>query len=146
MALSNSTGAMLLATGNKSELAMGYSTLYGDMAGSISVIGDLRKMQVYDLSRWINEHHDSLGFATPPIPEASITTPPSAEPRPDQTDQDTLPEYEVLDEIIERYIDREWDGARIVRETGFDEALVSSVIRKMAPPTTRLARSSRKFP
>ncbi|MCZ6834891.1 MAG: NAD+ synthase [Planctomycetota bacterium] len=131
MAISNSTGAMLLATGNKSELAMGYSTLYGDMAGSISVIGDLRKMQVYDLSRWINEQYESLGFSTPPIPEASITKPPSAELKPNQTDQDTLPEYEVLDEIIERYIDREWDAARIIRETGFDESLVTGVTRKI---------------
>ena len=129
MALSNSTGALLLATSNKSELAMGYSTLYGDMCGALAPLGDVRKTQVYDLSRWINDHARDLGFAAPPIPEPSITKPPSAELRPNQTDEDTLPPYEVLDEIVERFIDREWDVERIIRETGFDDGLVRHVCR-----------------
>ena len=129
MALSNSRGGLVLATGNKSELAVGYSTLYGDMCGALSVIGDVRKMQVYDLTRWINDHPRKLGFSTAPIPESTISKAPSAELRPDQTDQDSLPPYEVLDDIIDRYVDREMEVMQIVEDTGFDESLVSKIAR-----------------
>lgn len=129
MARANADGSLVLATGNKSELAVGYSTLYGDMIGAVSVIGDVRKMQVYDLSRWINEHHSDLGFKEPPIPEATIEKTPSAELRPDQADQDTLPPYEVLDEIIERYIDREMSVEAIVEQSGLEAGLVRKFTR-----------------
>jgi NAD+ synthase (glutamine-hydrolysing) len=129
MAFSNKSGAILLTTGNKSELAVGYCTLYGDMNGGLAVLPDVTKMQVYALSRWINANHRACGFETPPIPEASITKAPSAELRPNQTDQDSLPPYEVLDEIIERYIEEHQSATRIIRETGIDEATVRRVIR-----------------
>jgi NAD+ synthetase len=129
MALANERNALVLATGNKSELATGYCTLYGDMCGAIAVLGDLLKTRVYELARWINDHHHECGFNAPPIPQRSITRPPTAELRPNQTDQDTLPPYDVLDLIIERFIDREQSVARIVRETGIDEALVASTVR-----------------
>lgn len=129
MAVSNKTGAILLTTGNKSELAVGYCTLYGDMNGGLAVLSDVTKEQVYRLSRWLNMEFASAGFSGPPIPEASITKAPSAELRPNQTDQDSLPPYEVLDEIIERYVERRQSAARIVRETGFDEATVRRIAR-----------------
>lgn len=132
MALSNAQPrTLLLATGNKSELAMGYTTLYGDMCGGLSPLGDLLKTQVYELSRWINAHHHECGFGKPPIPDASIAKPPSAELRPNQTDQDTLPPYEKLDEIIRRYVDHEEDAESIIAATGFDAKLVRSVARQI---------------
>lgn len=129
MALSNRSGSLVLTTGNKSELAVGYCTLYGDMNGGLAVLSDVSKQLVYRLSRFINDQHSRLGFATPPIPERSITKPPSAELRPDQTDQDSLPPYDVLDEIIDRYVEQRQHPARIVREAGFDAALVDRVTR-----------------
>ena len=105
MAMANQHGALLLATGNKSELAVGYSTLYGDMAGALSVIGDVYKTNVWSISNWINENFASLGFKCVPIPEASISKAPSAELKPDQLDQDSLPPYEVLDEVLRLHID-----------------------------------------
>lgn len=133
MALSNRTGAMVLTTGNKSELAVGYCTLYGDMNGGLAVLSDVSKQLVYRLSRWINANHALCGLTTqgggPPIPERSITKPPSAELRPDQTDQDTLPPYDVLDQIIERYIERHESPRRIIEETGTDPATVQRVVR-----------------
>lgn len=129
MALSNETGALVLATGNKSEMAMGYCTLYGDMCGAIAVLADVLKTQVYELAKWINAHHRPLGFERPPIPESTITKPPSAELRPNQTDQDTLPPYEVLDQIVRHWIDDEWSAGRIVAETGFEPALVQRITR-----------------
>jgi NAD+ synthase (glutamine-hydrolysing) len=129
MAVSNKTGAILLTTGNKSELAVGYCTLYGDMNGGLAVLSDVTKMDVYRLSRWINDNFASAGFASPPIPAASIDKPPSAELRPNQTDQDSLPPYDVLDQIIERYVERRQSAASIVRETAFDAALVSRITR-----------------
>lgn len=129
MAVSNKTGAILLTTGNKSELAVGYCTLYGDMNGGLAVLSDVTKMDVYRLSRWINDNFASAGFASPPIPAASIDKPPSAELRPNQTDQDSLPPYDVLDQIIERYVERRQSAAAIVRETSFDAALVSRITR-----------------
>ncbi len=129
MAISNKTGAILLTTGNKSELAVGYCTLYGDMNGGLAVLSDVTKVQVYRLSRWVNANHRACGFDGPPIPESTLTKPPSAELRPDQTDQDTLPPYEVLDEIVARYVDQRQGAASIARQTGFDEALVRRTVR-----------------
>lgn len=133
MALSNRTGAIVLTTGNKSELAVGYCTLYGDMNGGLAVLSDVTKEQVYALSRFINANHAALGFTVPPIPEASITKPPSAELRPNQTDQDSLPPYPVLDEIIERYVEHRQSVRTILRQTkgkpGFDAATITRVAR-----------------
>jgi NAD+ synthase (glutamine-hydrolysing) len=106
MALSNKFGAIVLTTGNKSELATGYCTLYGDMAGGFAVLKDLAKTTVFRLARWRNGH-DPYDTGSEPIPERIITRPPSAELRPDQKDQDSLPPYEVLDEIIERYMEND---------------------------------------
>ena len=107
MAHANQTGALILTTGNKSELAVGYCTLYGDMCGGVSVLGDLLKTQVYALSRWLNREHASAGFQRAPIPVNSIEKPPSAELRPDQQDSDSLPPYEHLDELIRWWVDEE---------------------------------------
>jgi len=106
MALSNKFGAIVLTTGNKSELATGYCTLYGDMAGGFAVIKDLAKTTVFRLARWRNLN-DPFGRGAAPIPERIITRPPSAELRPDQKDQDSLPPYEVLDAIVERYMEND---------------------------------------
>jgi len=129
MAHSNSTGALVLATGNKSELATGYCTLYGDMCGALAVLGDVVKTRVYALSNWINAHHTSLGFAVPPIPESSITKPPSAELRANQTDQDTLPAYEELDQIVMRLVEDGQSAETIAVETGIDPAVVHRWVR-----------------
>jgi len=131
MAASNALGGLVLITSNKSELAMGYTTLYGDMCGAYAVLGDVVKVKVYELAQWINANAEELGFDAPPIPEGSITKPPSAELRPDQTDQDTLPPYEQLDAIITAYIDREFSAERIIEETGFDAELVRQVTRQI---------------
>jgi NAD+ synthetase len=129
MALSNRTGALVLTTGNKSELAVGYCTLYGDMNGGLAVLSDVSKQLVYALSRWINANCGELGFATPPIPVSTLEKAPSAELRPNQTDQDSLPPYEVLDRIIEAYVERRLSAAAIVAETGFDTGLVARILR-----------------
>jgi NAD+ synthetase len=125
MAVSNAhPKSLVLATSNKSEIATGYCTLYGDMCGALAPLGDVLKTRIYELSRWINAHHAELGFKQSPIPENSLTKAPSAELRPNQTDQDTLPPYSVLDQIVERYIEREQSVQCIVSETGLDESLV----------------------
>lgn len=129
MGLSNRTGALLLTTGNKSELAVGYCTLYGDMNGGLAVISDVPKTMVYRVCRYLNEHHAELGFRVPPIPEATLTKPPSAELAPGQLDTDSLPPYEVLDEIVERHVEHRQSSARITAETGFDPAVVTRVCR-----------------
>lgn len=129
MGISNRTGAIVLTTGNKSEMAVGYCTLYGDMNGGLAVLSDVTKGLVYALSRHINRAYAALGFAAAPIPESTLTKPPSAELRPDQRDQDSLPEYDVLDAIIERYVEGREDPARIVRETGFDAEVVARIVR-----------------
>jgi NAD+ synthase (glutamine-hydrolysing) len=98
------------------------------MAGALSVLGDVVKTRVYALARWINAHPGYCGCEKAPIPERSITRPPSAELRPNQTDQDTLPAYEVLDPIVERYIEREQSAVQIIEETGFDAALVMQAV------------------
>ena len=127
MALSNKFGSIVLTTGNKSEMATGYCTLYGDMAGGFAVIKDLAKTTVFRLSRWRNAN-DPYGTGEAPIPERIITRPPSAELRPDQTDQDSLPIYEVLDAILERYMENDQSIEEIVA-AGFDRADVERVTR-----------------
>lgn len=136
MALSNQTGAMVLTTGNKSELAVGYCTLYGDMNGGLAVLSDVTKLWVYRLAKWMNANPDKLGIGLHvdgpmhgPIPEPTITKPPSAELRPDQTDEASLGPYSQLDEIIERSVERRQSPERIVRETGFDAAAVRKIVR-----------------
>ena len=121
MGLSNKFGSLLLTTGNKSEMAVGYCTLYGDMCGGLAVISDVAKTTVYRLARWINREREI-------IPEASIIKAPSAELRPNQTDQDSLPPYDVLDAILEAYVVREQPVADIVA-AGFDDASVRRVVR-----------------
>jgi NAD+ synthase (glutamine-hydrolysing) len=127
MALSNKFGTIVLTTGNKSEMATGYCTLYGDMAGGFAVIKDLAKTTVFALARWRNAN-DPYGNASAPIPDRIITRPPSAELRPDQTDQDSLPEYAVLDAILERYMENDQSIEDIVA-AGFARADVEKVTR-----------------
>jgi NAD+ synthase (glutamine-hydrolysing) len=146
MAWSNKFGSLLLTTGNKSELAAGYCTLYGDMSGGLAVIGDLFKTEVYGLARFINAR---AGRAI--IPEATLTKAPSAELRPDQTDQDSLPPYDLLDEVLELYIVKNLGAGEIV-ERGYDPGLVERIIamvgraeykRRQAAPAIKV--SSRVF-
>ena len=127
MALSNKFGSIVLTTGNKSEMATGYCTLYGDMAGGFAVIKDLLKTTVFELARWRNAN-DPYGRGVNPIPERIITRPPSAELRPDQTDQDSLPPYEVLDAILSRYMENDESIEDIVA-AGFDRQVVEQVTR-----------------
>ena len=127
MALSNKFGSLVLTTGNKSEMATGYCTLYGDMAGGFAVIKDLAKTVVFKMAHWRNAH-DPFGTGSSPIPERIITRPPSAELRPDQTDQDSLPPYEVLDAIIDRYMENDQSIDSIVA-AGFARADVEKVTR-----------------
>jgi NAD+ synthase/NAD+ synthase (glutamine-hydrolysing) len=122
MALSNKFGALVLSTGNKSELGVGYCTLYGDMAGGLAVINDVPKTLVYRLSRYVNSRR-------PVIPEATIEKPPSAELRPGQMDSDSLPPYQVLDAILEDYVEDSHSAEQISRDRGFDLDLVRNVIR-----------------
>lgn len=127
MALSNKFGSIVLTTGNKSEMATGYCTLYGDMAGGFAVIKDLAKTTVFRLARWRNTH-DPYGTGVEPIPERIITRPPSAELRPDQKDQDSLPPYEVLDGILGRYMEND-EGIEQIIAAGFAPADVERVTR-----------------
>lgn len=124
MTLSNATGALVLSTGNKSELAVGYATLYGDMCGGLAPLGDLLKSQVFSVASWLNNNHNAFGFAVAPIPVSSLTKPPSAELRPNQTDQDSLPPYSVLDSIITGWVDDELSVEEIVLATKLDRDLV----------------------
>lgn len=124
MAYANKFNYFVMATGNKSEYAVGYSTLYGDMNGALVVIGDLYKTQVYEMARWLNDEY----YQNEVIPEATITKPPSAELRPHQKDTDSLPEYDVLDDILYRYIELQ-EGARYIIDDGYDEQTVQKVIR-----------------
>ena len=127
MAMSNKTGSIVLTTGNKSEMATGYCTLYGDMAGGFAVIKDVVKTQVFKLAEWRNQH-DPYGTGENPIPERIITRPPSAELRADQKDQDSLPPYEVLDAIVQRYMEND-EGINALVADGFDRADVEKVTR-----------------
>jgi NAD+ synthase (glutamine-hydrolysing) len=149
MALSNKLGAMVLTTGNKSEMATGYCTLYGDMAGGFAVIKDLLKTQVFALARWRNLH-DPYGSGAQPIPERIITRPPSAELRANQTDQDSLPPYAVLDAIISHYMENDGSPEAAIA-AGFSSADVQRVTqlirvneykRRQSPPGIRLTHRS----
>ena len=127
MAMSNKHGSIVLTTGNKSEMATGYCTLYGDMAGGFAVIKDVSKTLVYQLANWRNLH-DPFNSCAAPIPERIITRAPSAELREDQTDQDSLPAYDVLDAIVERYMEQDQSQQQI-EEAGYQKADVDQVIR-----------------
>jgi NAD+ synthase (glutamine-hydrolysing) len=142
MALSNKFDYLLLSTGNKSEMAVGYVTLYGDTNGGVAVLSDVLKTRVYELARYINRR-----AGREVIPENTITKPPSAELRPDQQDADSLPPYATLDAILRRYIEEQEELDQIVAETGFDPELVHDVLRlvdrneykrRQAPPGLRV--------
>jgi NAD+ synthase (glutamine-hydrolysing) len=152
MALSNKFGALVLTTGNKSEMSTGYCTLYGDMVGALAVIGDVMKLRVYGLSRYVNRVKEI-------IPWATIEKPPSAELRPEQRDTDSLPPYEVLDPILEAYVERYCSAEQIAEEQGVDVGLVKSVLqlverseykRQQAAPVLKVTKKSfgmgRRFP
>ncbi|WP_254061600.1 NAD+ synthase [Granulicella sp. L60] len=152
MALSNKFGALVLTTGNKSEMSTGYCTLYGDMVGALAVIGDVMKLKVYALSRYVNRVKET-------IPWATIEKPPSAELRPEQLDTDSLPPYEVLDPILEAYVERYCSAEEIAEEQGVDVGLVRSVLklverseykRQQAAPVLKVTKKSfgmgRRFP
>ncbi len=152
MALSNKFGALVLSTGNKSELGVGYCTLYGDMAGGLAVISDVPKILVYRLARYVNSKRQL-------IPQASLEKPPSAELRPDQKDSDSLPPYEILDPILEDYVEESHTAEQIASDHGFDLALVKRVIqmvngseykRQQAAPGLKISAKAfgygRRFP
>jgi NAD+ synthase (glutamine-hydrolysing) len=143
MAWSNRTGAMVVTTGNKSELAVGYCTLYGDMAGGLALLGDVYKTMVYRVSRWFNREREL-------IPESTLTKAPSAELRPNQTDQDTLPPYDVLDGILKLYIE-EFQEVDEIAAAGFERDLVARILklvdtnefkRQQAAPTLRVSQKA----
>ena len=146
MGISNEEGHLVLTTGNKSELSVGYSTLYGDSAGGFGPIKDVSKVLVWELARWRNAIADERG-QTSPIPPSSIDKPPSAELRPGQVDSDSLPDYAVLDAILEGYVSGDKGAADLVAE-GFDRALVERVLRmtdaaeykrRQFPPGTKIS-------
>jgi NAD+ synthase/NAD+ synthase (glutamine-hydrolysing) len=152
MALSNKFGSIVLSTGNKSELGVGYCTLYGDMVGGLAVLSDVPKTQVYRLARYANSRR-------PLIPQATIDKPPSAELRPDQKDTDSLPPYEVLDAILEDYVEDNHSAEQIARERGFDPGLIAKVLtmvdraeykRQQAAPGLKISPKAfgfgRRFP
>jgi len=152
MALSNKFGSMVLSTGNKSELAVGYCTLYGDMAGGLAVISDVPKLMVYELATWINREREV-------IPLSTINKPPSAELRADQRDEDSLPPYDVLDRILKAYIEDLRSPQDIADHYGFDLEMVRAIAmmvdrneykRKQAAPglkiTSRAFGFGRPFP
>ncbi len=152
MAMSNKFSSLVLTTGNKSEMSVGYCTLYGDMVGALAVIGDLLKTRVYDLCRWINREQEV-------IPKAILTKSPSAELRPDQKDSDSLPPYDVLDPILAAYIERGESTEEIIVRSGFARPLVESVValverseykRQQAAPVLKVTPKSfgsgRRFP
>jgi NAD+ synthase (glutamine-hydrolysing) len=143
MGLANKFGYILLNTSNKSELAVGYGTLYGDMCGGLSVIGDLYKTEIYELCQFINREKEI-------IPNNILVKEPSAELRPDQKDSDSLPAYEVLDQILHYYIEERFGPQQIV-EAGFDDTLVKRILKMVnmnewkrwqAPPVLRLSKKA----
>jgi len=145
MALSNKFGSLVLATGNKSEMAVGYSTLYGDLAGGFAPIKDVPKTLVYEVCRWRNESAKRAGLPEP-IPQAIVDKPPSAELRPGQVDTDSLPAYDDLDPVIEAYVEDDRSPEEIVAE-GADPAVVDRVVamidraeykRRQAPPGVKI--------
>jgi len=151
MALSNKFGWLPLATSNKSEAAVGYCTIYGDMCGGFAPLLDCSKMRVYELARYRNTQSEA-------IPEQAISRPPSAELRPDQSDQDSLPPYEILDQVLHRYVEQDWSVAQIIAD-GFDAEMVRRVARlvllseykrRQAPPGVRITHRAfgrdRRYP
>jgi NAD+ synthase (glutamine-hydrolysing) len=145
MALSNKFGWLVLATGNKSEFSVGYCTLYGDMAGGFAVLKDVPKTLVYTLARHVNEVAAAEG-GTPPIPQSTLTRPPTAELKPDQRDEDTLPPYTTLDPVLAAYVEEDLAPAELIAR-GFDPEVVSRVVamvdcneykRRQAPPGIRI--------
>ena len=161
MALSNKTGAMVVSTGNKSEMSVGYATLYGDMCGGYSVLKDVYKTMVFALCRWRNENRPTgaLGAEGAVIPERVITKPPSAELKPDQRDDDTLPPYDDLDAILDCLVERDMGVDATVDETGFERPLVLRIWRmllnaeykrRQAPPGVKITRRAfgrdRRYP
>jgi NAD+ synthase len=149
MALSNSGGQMLLTTGNKSEMSVGYATLYGDMAGGFSVLKDAYKTTVFALARWRNANRPEggLGPDGPVMPERIITKPPTAELRPDQKDEDSLPPYSLLDRILEGLVDKEMSAGEVANATGAEATLVADIEskllkaeykRRQAPPGVKI--------
>jgi NAD+ synthase len=160
MALSNKFGWMVLSTGNKSEMSAGYATLYGDMCGGYAVLKDVYKMTVFALSRWRNQHRPPglLGPMGAVMPERVITKPPSAELKPNQTDQDTLPPYEVLDDILQGLVEHEMTVAEIVARGHAEETVLrvwrmldrAEYKRRQAPPGVKLTRRAfgrdRRYP
>jgi NAD+ synthetase len=143
MAWSNRTGAMVVSTGNKSEMAVGYCTLYGDMCGGLALLGDVYKTMVYRVAHWLNREREV-------IPQSSITKVPSAELKPNQTDQDTLPPYETLDAILKLYIE-EWKETDAIAAAGFDHELVARILkmvdtnefkRRQSAPTIRVSNKA----
>jgi NAD+ synthase len=160
MAISNKRGAMVLTTGNKSEMSVGYATLYGDMCGGYSVLKDVYKTTVFALSRWRNQQlpPDARGPAGTVIPEGIITKPPSAELRPDQKDQDSLPPYDELDAILQGLVEQDLSPRELVAQ-GHDPAAVRQVSnlldlaeykRRQAPPGVKITRKAfgrdRRYP
>jgi NAD+ synthase len=160
MALSNKFGPMLLTTGNKSEMSVGYATIYGDMAGGYSVLKDVYKTTVFKLARWRNAHHPrlSMGPSGMVIPERTITRPPSAELRPDQKDEDSLPPYELLDQILIGLVENEQSAADLAAQN-IDPALIARIERllhlaeykrRQAPPGVKISRRNfgrdRRYP
>lgn len=152
MAFSNKKGYIILSTGNKSEMAMGYSTLYGDLCGGLAVLSDVLKQDVYRLANWINRSGEV-------IPNSIITKPPSAELRPNQKDSDTLPDYAIVDKVLRLYVEEHRSPEQIVSETGFDASIVEGLIkrihqneykRRQSPPGLRVSHKAftvgRKFP
>jgi NAD+ synthase (glutamine-hydrolysing) len=146
MGLSNQEGHLILATGNKSELAVGYSTLYGDAVGGFAPIKDIFKVDVWRVAKWRNEAAKSRGEVAP-IPENSITKEPSAELRPGQKDTDSLPDYQLLDRLLDIYVEKNGDAAEIIK-AGFEKSLVDRVItmvdraeykRRQYPPGTKVS-------
>ena len=147
MGISNQEGHLVLATGNKSELAVGYSTIYGDAVGGFAPIKDVPKVDVWNLARWRNEQAEAAG-EMPPIPESSITKEPSAELRPGQLDSDSLPDYQLLDAILDLYIEHDLPANEIVKR-GFDAEVVTHVLRltdhaeykrRQYPPGTKVSK------
>jgi len=151
MALANKLHLLPLATGNKSEMAVGYATLYGDMNGGLAPIADLSKTRVYALSRWINARHADAGFSEPPIPDAVLSKAPSAELRPDQKDEDTLPPYDVLDAILDALVDERAPVAEAARRAGAPLEVAERVAgllaraeykRRQMPPGLKVTREA----
>lgn len=152
MALSNKKGYIILSTGNKSEMAMGYTTLYGDLCGGLAVLSDVTKRNVYALAGWINRKKEI-------IPLSTLTKAPSAELRPNQKDSDSLPEYDIIDRVVELYVEEHKSAEKIVAETGIDKEVVMDLIgrihrneykRRQSPPGLRVSQKAftigRKFP